>query len=335
MNGKIEFYRHAYQVVLPLAHLVPSPAHHRVIIDGQALVRHHQVLADAHHIPVAAARGAGSIRVVEAKEIRVRLLKGHAVRLKAVAELPFVHRAVGLLRVDHAAASTFKESRLHRLRHAGGLVVVATVHPDAVHHQRHTLLIFGPRGKVILNTHYGSLHSNTHKTLLKQHLQLRTQCMLLVPKQRGEKRHPRTLLVAEDIVHHIAHRVAFHLHAAHRRVGAAYAGIQQFQILVQLRLSAHRRARIVRVHLLLDGHCRRNILYQIHLRLGHTAKELACIARQAFYIAPLPLGIQRVESQARLARPAQSRYHHKLPLRYIHRDILQIIHPRTVYPNHR
>ena len=69
----------------------------------------------------------------------------------------------------------------------------------------------------------------------------------------------------------------------------------------------------------------------INIGLLHHIKELARIGAQAFDIAPLPLGIDRIEGKAGFARAAEPRDHHKLVARDIHIDILEIMFTRAAH----
>ena len=51
---------------------------------------------------------------------------------------------------------------------------------------------------------------------------------------------------------------------------------------------------------------------EVYVRLVHLTKELAGVGRQAFDVAPLAFGIDRVECERRLAGPRQTRKHNKL-----------------------
>ena len=95
---------------------------------------------------------------------------------------------------------------------------------------------------------------------------------------RGHDDEARPLAVLLHLLHHVFRRVLFHLLTADGRIGVADAGIEQAQILVDLRRGAYRRARIARDHLLLDGDGRRYAAYVVALRLVHAAQELAGIA---------------------------------------------------------
>lgn len=106
---------------------------------------------------------------------------------------------------------------------------------------------------------------------------------------------------AEDMVHHIHHLVLLDQFARGRGVGLADTGIEQFQVFVDLGAGAHGGARVVRVHLLLDGDSGREACDTLHVGLVKSAHELPCIRAEAFHIAALSLGIKRIERQRRLA----------------------------------
>ena len=86
-----------------------------------------------------------------------------------------------------------------------------------------------------------------------------------------------------------------HLLAADGGVGAPDTGIEQSQVLVDLRRGADGTTGIARDDLLLDGDGRGDALDEIALRLVHSAEELPGIARQALHITALSFGIQCVE----------------------------------------
>ena len=57
---------------------------------------------------------------------------------------------------------------------------------------------------------------------------------------------------------------------------------------------------------LVDGDGGRYALHLVHRRLVHAVQKLARISGKSFYIAPLPLGVQRVKDQAGFARAART-----------------------------
>ena len=209
VDGEVQLGSLTDEVGLPFLHLVAFPAHHSVAVDREALVGHHHVLVDAYHRAVAPAGGAGSVGVVEAEEVGVGLLEGDAVGLEPVGE-----GGLALFVGDDTSAAALEECRLDRLGDAGRLVVVAVLHLHAVHQQAHyAVLLLDASCQVVLNPHHRPAHADAHKTLLLQHLQLSPQGAFVVVFQRGEEGRFASFGQGVDIVDHVAHRVALHLHA--------------------------------------------------------------------------------------------------------------------------
>jgi hypothetical protein len=102
----------------------------------------------------------------------------------------------------------------------------------------------------------------------------------------------------------------------------AHPGEQQPQVVVDLGHRADGRARILRRGLLFDRDGRRKPLDQVDIGLGHQLEELAGIGRQRFDVAPLALGIDRVEGQRGLAGPGQAGNHHQPITRDVDVDVL-------------
>ena len=97
--------------------------------------------------------------------------------------------------------------------------------------------------------------------------------------------------------------------AADRAVRLADAGVEQAQVVVDLGDRADRRPRVAAGGLLVDRDGRRQPLDEVDVRLVHLAEELSRVGGQRLDVAPLPLGEDRVERQARLARPGQAGEH--------------------------
>ena len=93
--------------------------------------------------------------------------------------------------------------------------------------------------------------------------------------------------------------------AAHRAVRLAHPGEQQPQVVVDLGDRADGRPRVAAGGLLVDRHRRRQAVDEVHVGLVHLAEELPGVRRQRLDVPALALGEDRVEGQARLARPGQ------------------------------
>ena len=113
----------------------------------------------------------------------------------------------------------------------------------------------------------------------------------------------RSLTEREDVLGHVVDVVALHLAARYGREGAADAGEEQFEVVVDLGGGADRRTRIARVDLLFDGDGRRDPRDEVDVGLVDLAQKLPGVGRQALHVAALPLGEDRVEGQGRLPEP--------------------------------
>ncbi len=141
----------------------------------------------------------------------------------------------------------------------------------------------------------------------------------------------RAFFQRHDAVHHVLDLLGFNGQARGRAVGRARAREQQAQVVVNLGHSAHSRARVLRRGFLLDADRGRQARDMVHVGLLHHVQKLPGIGRQAFDIAPLPFGIDRVKGQRRLARARQAREHHQLVARNIQIDILQVMLARAAH----
>ena len=177
VDGEVQLGGLTYKEVLPLAHLLAPPAHHRVVKHGTRFVGHNHVFVYTHHGSITLTGGTGTIGVVETEEVGVGLLEGNAVGLKTVGET-LLNGVSVYLAMHYAAPATLKKSCLHRLGDAGMLVIVIGMHLYAVH-QQERLFLLGSRRQPVLYADNGALHGYAHKSLLMQHLQLRSEWVLL------------------------------------------------------------------------------------------------------------------------------------------------------------
>ena len=116
---------------------------------------------------------------------------------------------------------------------------------------------------------------------------------------------PSPLGHVHDRVDHPADRKAFDGQTRRGRVGDSDARPQQPHVVVHFGDGAHGGARVARCRLLVDGDGRRQALDRIDIGFLHEFEELPRIRRQAFDVAPLALGVDRIERQRRFARARQ------------------------------
>ena len=93
-------------------------------------------------------------------------------------------------------------------------------------------------------------------------------------------------------------RLLLYFLAAYRTVRNTDTGIEQAEIIVNLGRGAHRRARIARGGLLVDGNRRGQALDQIDVGLVELSEKHSRIGRKRFDEASVSLGIKGIEGKA-------------------------------------
>jgi len=237
--------------------------------------------------------------------------------------LPRVH-----LQRQHAAIALVPAHAQHRLNALGQALLQVGPHLDAVdHHVDVVLLGFLERGQVLVLVDL-AVHP---KADVAQRLHLREQLgelALLLARHRRQQHELGVLGQGQHGIHHLAHRLRGERQVVVGAVGCASTGIQQAQVVVDLGHRAHGGARVVAGGLLLDGNRGRKAFDQVDIGLVQPPQKLPRIGRQALHIAPLALGIQRIERQAGLARARQPRDHHQLIAGDVEVDVLEVVRAR-------
>src|SRR5208337_3572999 len=78
-------------------------------------------------------------------------------------------------------------------------------------------------------------------------------------------------------------------------------GIEETEVIVDLRDGPDRAPGILRGRLLLDGDRRREPLDGVHVRFLHDAEELPGVRGEGLHVPPLTFGIERIERERGLA----------------------------------
>ena len=142
---------------------------------------------------------------------------------------------------------------------------------------------------------------------------------------------PRSGRQRAQLPRHDLGRLARDFLAALAAVGAPDAREQQPHVVVDLGRRPHRRARVADAVLLPDRDRRRDAVNPIDVRLLHPLEELAGVRGQRFDVAPLPLGVNRVEGERRLARSADAGHDDQLADRQRQVDILEVVRARSAH----
>ena len=106
---------------------------------------------------------------------------------------------------------------------------------------------------------------------------------------------------------------------------------QQAEVVVDLGDRADGRARVAAGALLVDRDRRRQAVDLVDVRLLHLAEELAGVRAQALDVAPLALGVDRVEREAGLAAAGQAGDDDEPVAREGDRDVLQVVFARAAH----
>ena len=166
--------------------------------------------------------------------------------------------------------------------------------------------------------------------LLHKHAELFLECSPLWHMD-GRKHHKLCSVgILFGALYHVFHAVFLHFLSRNRRYGLAYPCKEQAHVFVYFGRSAHCWAWVSRVNLLFDGNGRWQTLDEIAFGFAHVAEKLACVWWERLHITALPFGIKRVESQRRLARPANAGNGNELISRYVKADVFEVVYPYSL-----
>ena len=153
---------------------------------------------------------------------------------------------------------------------------------------------------------------------------------LPVLDQRAQHEEPRPLRQREHLVDDLLDALALD-RVAVRAMRHADAREQQPQVIVDLGDRADRRPRVPAGALLVDRDRRRQPIDLVDVRLLHLPEELPRVRTEALDVAPLSLGVDRVERETRLAGSAQTGDDDQAITREGDRDVLEVVFARSAH----
>ena len=308
-----------------------GPRHDRALVHRQGRVGHDQAVVEEQLDSQTVTDRAGAERRVERKQPRLDLGDGEAA--DGACELLGEGQALGFalgplllrqLQMGDAVgqvqrgAQTVCQPRLQPL-----------AHDDAVDHDVDVVAELLVQGRRVVQVVEGAVDLDPLKALAAQLGQLLLVLALAVADDGGQQIGARPFGQGHGAVDHVLHLLRLDRQAGHGGIGRPGAREQQTQIIVDLGDRAHGGTRVLGGRLLLDADRGGQAADMVDIGLAHHVQELARIGRQAFDIAALPLGIDRVEGQGRLAGPRQTGDHHQLIAGDIHVDVFQIVFARA------
>jgi hypothetical protein len=212
--------------------------------------------------------------------------------------------------------------RLDRVREPRAL---RPPHHQPVHHDRDVVVLAAVELRDLREVVRLAVHADPHEPLLLRRLEHVPELTLATAHQRREHLELRPLRPGEDQVGDLRGALALDRRAVFGTVRCPEARPQEAQVVVHLRDRPNGGARVVPAALLLDRDRWGEPLDGIHIGLLHQPEELAGISGERFDVAPLPLGVNRVERERRLPRSRQPGDDGQAVARDFDRDVLEVV----------
>jgi len=279
--------------------VAPVPALDGAAGQAQAWKSDHPLGVEEFHRADAVAAGAGALRRVEGEHARLQLgdrVVAHRAGKAGVEQVLLaavhLHGQGALLGQIQCGLEALGQSLAQGVT---GLGVALGPDLETVdHHVDVVLLVLLQLGQV-----FGLIHLAAHaKAHIAQRLHLLEHLFELAFFLAGNRRQHHQFGVfgqGHHRVHHLGHGLGLQRQVVVGAMRRAGTREQQAQVVVDLGHRAYRGAWVVAGRLLLNADRRRQAFDQVHIGLVHQLQKLPRIGRQAFHIAALAFGVQRVK----------------------------------------
>ena len=177
----------------------------------------------------------------------------------------------------------------------------------------------------ILDPHDSAVDPGPRETLSHEIGEQVAVLALLIAHERRKHEHPLVGSLGDDPLHDLVARLRLEHGIALGAVGRADPRVEHAQEVMDLRHRGHGRSRVRAGRLLSDRDRGREARDAVDVGPRQLPEELPGERGEALDVAPLPLGIERVEGEARLARAAHARQAHEPTPRQGHRDVAQVV----------
>ena len=260
---------------------------------------------------------AGAVGAVEGKRPRLQLRNAGA----ALRARQFL-RVQPLLAVDHR----------HQHQPVGQLgrgidrrlqpLLDPRLHQQPVHHHFDGMVLALVQRDLFVQRAQHAIDARPHKTLPRQFLQV-LLVFALAPAHHRRHHHDAVFgFERQHVLQNLLRGLPRNLVAAHRAVRHPDRRVQQPQVIVDLGDRTDGGARAAAGGLLLDRNRRAQAVDRIHVRPLHLVQKLARVGGKRLHVAPLALGVNRVEGERTFPRSAQARDHGKRVARDLDVDVL-------------
>ncbi len=291
------------------------------VVQRQRRVRHDQLGIDLHLRAEPRAARAGAVRRVEREHPRLQLRhRGAAVQaheaLRVGADVPRLR----ILDVDDALGA-----RHRRLDRVGQPLAEVAPHHQPVDHDGDVVLVLLVEDDVLLEPAQLAVDLHAREAVGPQLFEELAVFTFSAAHHRRQHHELGALRQLHHLVDHLLGRLRGDRTAAVVAMRMAHPGPEQAQVVVDLGDRADRGARVARGGLLVDRDRRRQALDRVHVRLVHLAQELTRVSAQRLHVAPLALGIDGVEGEARLTGAGQARDHDQRISRQPQVKVLEVV----------
>ena len=237
------------------------------------------------------------------------------------------HRLAGVDQVDRHEPLRERGRRLDGLRQPRAQVLL---HHEAIDDDLDRVLELLVERRRLVERVLLAVHLDPREALVAQLLEELPVLALAVADDRRVDGEPRAVRQREDLLDDRVDRLAGDLPAADRAVRPADPRVEQAQVVVDLGDRADGRTRVARRRLLVDRDRGAQPVDRVDVRLLHHLQELPRVRGERLDVAPLPLGVDRVEGEARLTGAREAGDADERVPREPDRDVLQVVLPGAV-----
>src|ERR671932_2018977 len=307
-----------------------GPRYNRTLVYAELLVGHNEVRVYIQPAPEPIATRARPVRAVERERPGLYLSDGRPA-VRAGEALREEHRLAGLAvafdRLHEHQPLGQLQSRLDRV---GEPAFDALTHHEAIHNDIEVVLVVAVQVQLDRQLVELTVYPDAGVAALSQ-VRKQLPVLALAPANHGRKHHETGLFrELQHLLDHLLRGRGGHGEATVVAVGPASTGVEEPQVIVDLRYGCHCGAGVVAGGLLVYRHRRRETVYVIHVGLVHLAQELPRIGGEALDVPPLAFSVDGVEGERAFTTSRKAGYHDHHVARQGDGYVLQVVLARPM-----
>ena len=220
-----------------------------------------------------------------------------------------------------------------RLERFGETLFGIGSHPQSIHDDFDGVLHVPVQLRQLVELMHFAVDANADEPLRPQFLEEIRLLALSPDDERCEHHQPRVRGQGQHVIDHLRHALGRERDAVVRTMRISDPGEEESQVIVDLGDRADRRARVVACRFLLDRDGGREAFDQVDIGLLHELEKLPGVGGERFHVAPLSLGVERVERERRLAGAGKSRDDHEAVPRQVEIHVLEVVRACAANPD--